>query len=150
MISIPKVGLACIEREEGLRLSPYRDVAGIWTYGVGNIRDLDGRPVTRDTPPLTEAQAQLLLARDAGKTWQGVCALTVGCRLTENELGALLSFTYNLGINALRTSSLRQSIVAGRAPPEDEWTRWCLAGRPLRRDPGLYGRRLREKALFIS
>ena len=148
--NIPRCGLASIEREEGCRLAPYQDVAGIWTIGIGNIRDLDGQPVTARTPPVTEAQAQLLLARDAGKTWLGVCRLTSGLTLTERQLGALLSFAYNEGVAALEHASLLASVRAGQEPREDEWTRWCLAGRPLRRSEGLYQRRLREAALYST
>jgi len=147
-MNIPKCGLELIEREEGLRLAPYQDVAGIWTYGIGNIRDLDGRPVTKDTQPLHgEEQAQLLLARDAGKSWRAVLALVLVI-LSETQAGALLSFTYNLGSGALQVAALRRSILAGRQPTEDEWTRWCKAGRPLRKSEGLYRRRLHERALF--
>lgn len=150
MIPIPAPGLASIEHEEGCILRPYPDSGRppVWTIGTGAIRDLAGNPVTRATPPITREQNELLLARDAGKCWLGVQRLFLGCQLTVNQWGALLSFTYNEGTGALQRSALRQAILAGRTPTEDEWTRYCLDGRPLRRDPILYGRRLRERALF--
>lgn len=152
MIPLPKCGIASIEFEEGFRSKPYPDSGHppVWTYGIGSVRDLDGRPVTASTPPCTREQAELLLARDAGNDWQAICRAFAGIRLTENQLGALLSFAYNEGVAALEHASLLASVRAGREPREDEWTRWCLAGRPLRRSVGLYQRRLREAALYAT
>lgn len=146
----PEPGLQLIRQFEGFRSTPYRDVAGIWTVGIGSIRGLDGQPITAFSPAITAEQAEALLARDVARTWAGVQKLLVCCRLTPGQWGALLSFAYNLGLGSLQASSLRQAILAGVRPVEDEWTRWCLAGRPLVKSTGLLRRRQAEWALFTT
>ena len=46
---------------EGCRLAPYQDNGrGVWTIGIGSIQ-IDGQPVTADTPPITQEQAWALM-----------------------------------------------------------------------------------------
>lgn len=149
-MTLPACGLALIEHEEGCVLHPYQDEAGIWTIGIGSTRHLDGKPVTAASPNVTEEQAQLILARDAGGAWLALGRLLPNISLTQNQAGALLSLLYNIGAKNFSCSALRSSCLAIRAPALDEWTRWCLTGRPLRRSSGLFGRRTREAKLFNS
>jgi len=53
---------------EGYKLVPYDDngdqSGGTWTIGYGSTLDRNGAPVTRSTPPITEAEARQLKCRD--------------------------------------------------------------------------------------
>lgn len=57
----------CVELShafEGFRAAAYQCSAGVWTQGYGSTRDISGDPVTRDTRPVTDAQARDMAARD--------------------------------------------------------------------------------------
>lgn len=64
---VPDEALALSKVLEGFRPRPYLCSGNVWTYGYGSTRDLKGQPVTRDTPPITEAQAQDLARRDLAR-----------------------------------------------------------------------------------
>lgn len=49
---------------EGFRANPYQCSAGVWTQGYGSTRDVTGKPVTRHTPAVSDAQARDMAARD--------------------------------------------------------------------------------------
>ena len=53
-------------------------------------------------------------------------------RVTENEVTALTSFAFNLGLGALESSELAKMINADKPPVAValEWLDWCKAGRP--------------------
>jgi len=42
-------GIKLIKGFEGLRLTAYRDTAGVWTIGYGSTRYHDGKPVKQRT-----------------------------------------------------------------------------------------------------
>ena len=44
-MKLSEQGINLIKGFEGLRLSAYRDVAGVWTIGYGSTRYHDGKPV---------------------------------------------------------------------------------------------------------
>ena len=71
----------------------------------------------------------------------------VRVKLTENQFGALVSFTYNLGPGNLRSSTLLRKLNAGDyAGAAGEFGKWVKAGgRTLN---GLVRRRAAERALF--
>lgn len=149
---IPRSGLDLIRLSEGLELKAYHgkaDPPDIWTIGIGSILDLEGKPVTKDTPPITEEQAYLLLARGARAAWAGVLHW-IPRPLNDKQRGALLDFAYNEGLGALQRSSLRQVILAGDVPDEEHWTRYRFSGRPPVERQGLIVRRKREHVLYLS
>ena len=47
-------GIDLIKKWEGFRSDPYICSGGVWTIGFGATRLLDGRPIQKDTPPVTE------------------------------------------------------------------------------------------------
>lgn len=95
------------EPSEGFRNYPYQDIAKVWTIGMGSTRDLAGNPVTRTTPPVTQAQALRMLERDlhsALATVEGAAKVP----MTDGEKAALTDFVYNVGLgNFLRSNVLR-------------------------------------------
>jgi len=70
-------------------------------------------------------------------------------KVNDNEFSALLSFTFNLGIGNLRSSTLLKLLNAGdRAGAADQFPRWNRAGG--RELLGLTRRRAAERALFLQ
>jgi lysozyme len=92
----------------------------------------------------TQAQADEWLLKRLEETETGVKAL-LHVPVTDNQLAALTSFAYNVGLGNLRGSTLLKTINAG-PPDSTQFLRWVFAsGRIL---PGLVKRRQAEKSLF--
>jgi lysozyme len=144
-------GLTFLTQQEGLKLSAYRDSAGIPTIGYGSIR-VDGIPVIMGQI-ITLLKARQCLLSDCAE-FLTVIKLNVTVPLTQNQIDALVSFTYNVGGSAFLSSSLRRVINAGQPIPLDLFTRWNKVHDPVSKQlvivPGLTLRRIREYQYFVS
>jgi lysozyme len=152
VIEVPKTAIELAKRFEGFhrmvradpgRAQPYICPAGYWTIGYGHLCDAKH-------PPITEAEAEVYLARDL----QTALAATLRyCPVLatepEGRLAAIVDFTFNLGVGRLQTSTLRR-----RVNQRD----WFAAGQELRRWvygggrvlPGLITRRTAEIDLLLT
>lgn len=130
-----------VKRGTEITAIPYVCPAGFWTIGYGHLCD-------SKHPPITEAEAEVYLARDL----RTALAVTLRCcpvlaTEPEGRLAAIVDFTFNLGAGRLQTSTLRR-----RVNQRD----WVAAGQELRRWvygggrvlPGLVARRDAEAALL--
>jgi len=134
-------GLNLIKKYEGLRLKAYQDPVKIWTIGYGHTG-----PDVKKGKVITEAEAERLLKQDLRK-FEGVVNSKVTKKLTRNQFDALVSFTYNVGPEAFRTSTLLKKLNNGNFPgAAAEFLRWNKAGGNIL--PGLTKRRKEEQALF--
>jgi lysozyme len=145
-------GVKFIAQFEGLRLSSYQDVRGIWTIGYGTTY-INGKPVTQGMT-CTQEQAEQWLAADTQVAETGVRRYLSGCGLTQNQLDALISFAYNVGVGAFQSSTLAKMIRAGQPVLEDYFTRWSKA-KDLKTGqlvvvPGLLRRRQGEYNVYMS
>lgn len=132
-----------IARSEGLRLTAYRCQAGVWTIGRGHTAGV--RPGDRLD---SAAAADQLLLHD----------LTILCRQLEalltrpasaNELGAMLSLAYNIGLAGFaRSTVLRQHNAGNRQAAARAFGLWNRVGGI--ESAGLTARRAREKALYLE
>lgn len=141
------LALPLILRFEGLRLRPYLCSAGVPTIGVGATRYLDGRRVTLADPPITQAEAMAMLRESVRREYMpAVIELCPGAD-TPERIAALTSFAFNLGIGALRGSTLRRRVNAGDWPgARAEIQRWTRGGGRVLR--GLVIRRAVEAAML--
>lgn len=141
------LALPLILRFEGFRLRPYLCSAGVPTIGVGATHYLDGRRVTLSDPPITREAAMVLLREMvAGEYLPEVLRLCPGAD-TAPRVAALTSFAFNLGVAALRASTLRRRVNAGDwAAAARELQRWNRGGGRVLR--GLVQRRDAEVALL--
>jgi lysozyme len=98
-------GYAIIKNFEGLRLSAYRDAAGVWTIGYGSTRYHDGKQVKPGDQLASEVQADALFCNTMGQ-YENAVNEAVKVPLTQNQFDALVSFTYNEGTGALQGSTL--------------------------------------------
>lgn len=109
-----RIAIPMIAQFEGLRLRPYLCSAGVPTIGYGSTYYLDGTPVTLRDPEITTDQAAQLLRQTILKTYlPGVMTLCPGLD-TPERIAAMVSFAYNLGLGALKASTLRKRINSGR------------------------------------
>lgn len=136
-------GIKLIKEFEGCKLKAYRDIVGVLTIGYGAT----GPDVTEGLE-ITQEEADKRLAADLEQFEKGVCRV-VKVPLTENQLAALVSFTYNLGIGSLWRSTLLQLLNKGDyGGAALEFPKWDHAGGKV--VAGLTRRRLAEQALFRS
>ena len=142
--------LPLIRRFEGLALEAYVDPVGVVTIGYGTTHYPDGRPVQLGDR-ISAERAEQLLAHSLERHYAPALldAIPPVRSYSPMQQAALISFTYNVGSGALRSSSLRRRLLAGDDPLQvisEELPRWCRGGD--RELPGLVRRRAAEVALF--
>lgn len=135
-------GLALTEQFEGLSLTAYRDVVGVWTNGYGNTHGV----VPGSTITLVQAVSDL---RNNIATAENLVNKVVTVSLTQNQFDALVDFVFNLGGGAFQSSTLLRKLNAGDyAGAALEFLKWNHAGGKV--VDGLTRRRLAEQQLFNS
>ncbi len=142
-----ELGVALIKRFEGLELTAYQDIAGIWTIGYGHTG-----PDVKPGQKISEREAEDLLRRDLKPREEAVERL-VSVSLNQNEFDALVSFIYNVGIEAFRKSTARRRLNASDRVGAAEALTWfnkATVGGVLRAVTGLTRRRAAERALFLE
>lgn len=137
--------LALIRQWEGLRLTAYQDIAGVWTIGYGSTTNV--RPGQR----ITEAEAVARLRNDLHEAESAVERL-VEVELNDAQFGALVSFVFNVGQGAFGGSTLLRKLNAGDyASVPGELAKWNKAkvDGVLRPVAGLSNRRAAEAGLWV-
>lgn len=138
-----------ITRFEGYRPAPYVCPAGLSTIGYGSTRYPDGRKVTLLDPPISEDRAREILAGTIGQYEVAVDEAVTRRPLQQCQFDALVSFAYNVGAQAMRTSTLVALLNSGRAlEASEQFLRWTKGGGKVL--PGLVRRREAERALFLG
>lgn len=159
IITLAIVGLILISRKvsatriiaqfEGLRLRAYQDTGNIWTIGYGTtINPETGLPIKRGDV-ITKDQALAWLRINIAGLERQIKRL-VKVPITANQLTALTSLAYNIGIGAFSRSTLLR-MVNNRADKNliaAQFIRWNkVKGQEV---PGLTRRRQLEAELFLS
>lgn len=140
-MKISEKGLNLIRSFEGLELKAYKDSVGILTVGYGST----GSHVKPGTT-ITKEQAEELLKQDVSRFEKGVNDL-VKVPLTQNQFDSLVSFSFNLGLANLKSSTLLKRLNAlDYSGAAKEFLRWNKAGGKTLN--GLARRRQAEKDMF--
>lgn len=133
-------GLNLIKSFEGLRLHAYRCPADVPTIGYGSTG-----PHVYMGQIITVDEAEDLLREDLARFEKAVSEM--GGTMTPGQYSALVSFAFNVGINALRRSTLLRLHLAGdhkgAAAQFGKWDK--AAGRVM---AGLTRRRAAERELY--
>lgn len=137
-----KNGIELIKKYEGCRLTAYKCPANVWTIGYGHTKGV------KSGMKITKAQAEAYLKQDL-VTYENAVSKYVKVPISQNQFDALVSFSFNCGTGALRTSTLLSKLnkrdYNGAA---NEFLRWNKAnGKVLN---GLVRRRTEERALFLK
>lgn len=133
-----------IKSFESLRLKAYKCPAGVWTIGYGYTKDVKASMV------ISQQQAEILLREDLAQIESEVNKMTTYVELSQEQFSALVSFAFNVGIGALRGSTLLKKV---RQNPQDlsikdEFGKWVKSkGATL---PGLVRRRKAEADLYFG
>lgn len=140
-------GIDFIKSFETLQLKAYKAVPTerYYTIGYGHC----GPDVTPDAT-ITEDEAERLLAEDLADTERAVSNATAGWNLQQCQFDALVSFAFNVGANAFRSSTLLKLVKQGacEADIRAEFGKWIHSGG--KQLPGLVRRRNAEADLFFS
>ena len=107
---------------EGFEDTAYLCPANVWTIGYGRTRNV------KEGDRTSEAQATRDLLEELEEFKHQVLH-SVKVELTQNELDALTSWTYNLGVGNLNSSTLLKKLNAGdKESVPSEMLRWNKAG----------------------
>ena len=142
-------GISLIKQFEGFSAKPYICSGGAKTIGYGATYYPNGLKVTMSDKAITEAQATTMLMNMLRTYEKSVDSF---CRddINQNQFDALVAFAYNVGVNALKNSTLLKKVNKN---PQDvtirnEFLKWNKAnGRALK---GLTNRRIAEANLYES
>lgn len=113
---------------EGVFLKAYQCPAKVWTIGIGTTVYPNGKRV-KEGDTCTLAQAYEYYRHDISGAAKSVDDLTVDT-INENQFSALADFVYNKGVQAYRTSGLRQRVNANPNDPKIalEFAKWKYGG----------------------
>lgn len=142
-----ETGIELVKRFEGFSPKVYLCPAGYPTIGYGHVVTPEERE--RFARGITKEEAEELLKIDLAKFEKGVRAHLKGARLHDYCIDALVSFSYNVGLYAFQSSTLRRLILRGELlDAADQFLRWVYAGG--RKLKGLELRRRAERELFLE
>jgi len=133
---------------EGFRSKPYICPAGYPTIGYGTVYKPDGTKVTMDDAPISKAQANEWLLSEL-RTNYAAGVLRASPRLIAHPkiLGAMIDFSYNLGVARYRASTLRRKVDnQDWEAAKEQLMRWTRGGGKVL--PGLVRRRQAEASLL--
>lgn len=112
-------GLKLLTEREGCVLKPYLDSVGVWTDGVGNTVG-----VIPNGPPITQEEADADLRYNLDRFERAIND-SVKVSLEQHQFDALVSFAFNVGEGAFKSSTLLKKINAkdfdGAALQFDRW-----------------------------
>lgn len=131
-----------IKHFEGYSPVVYEDAAGYPTIGFGHLI----KPGEKIQEPLLGDAAERLLQQDIAPKAAAVNAF-VSVPLFQGQFDAMVSWTYNLGEGALKSSTMLKKINAARHDEvPGQMKRWNRAGSKVLK--GLERRREAEAALY--
>lgn len=138
---------AFIEKYEGRKTHSYLCPAGKWTIGVGHTG-----PDVHEGMIWEDDRIEEFFHRDVAIALNNIDNL-VHVTLSPNQWTALISFVFNLGSPAFKTSTLLELINENKldlaAQQFPKWDHGHVNGH-LVEIKGLLTRRLAEQALFVS
>lgn len=141
-------GYRLIQGFEGLKLSAYKDSAGIPTIGYGNITYENGTKVKMGDK-ITQEKADLLFQHFANRFASQVDSF-VTATVNQNQFNAMVSLAYNIGIGAFSKSTLLKKVNKNSCDStiKDEFMKWVNAGG--KRIQGLINRRAKEAEIYFK
>jgi len=147
-MKVNQAGIDLVKAFEGCKLTAYLCPAKIPTIGFGATFYQDGTKVKLGDK-ITQAQADELLKHHLDTFAERIITYFKK-PLNDNQFSAVLSFSYNLGTGALKSSNLLKKINANPADQtiREEFLKWKYAGGKIL--PGLERRRIAESKLYFS
>lgn len=140
---ISQVGINLIKKWEGVRLTAYPDVVGVWTIGYGHTKGVYAGM------NITQTQAEAFLKEDI-ISHVAYLKKVVKVVLTQNQFDALASFHFNLGAYVLQNDTTLLEYINN--------SKWQQVGNQMKKYvyaggqevQGLKNRRNDEVELFMA
>ena len=136
------IAVPMIAEFEGCSLKAYKDAVGVVTIGYGHTKGVHMGDLW------SQQEADSMLRQEVNEFMDHVMRY-IHVPINEHELAALTSFAYNLGLGALKRSTLLRKLnhhdEAGAAAEFKKWTH--AGGKVLR---GLVRRRAEEAKEFMA
>ncbi|KAI7822781.1 glycoside hydrolase family 24 protein [Kickxella alabastrina] len=148
--SVNQATLNLIKNAEGFASLVGPDPIGLPTVGYGHLCQKPNCAELPSSGPLTQAQAQDLLVSDIKP--KASClgsAVNSSVKLNENQWGALISWTFNIGCSNMQSSTLIKRLNNKEDPnlvAEQELGKWNKANGKV--FSALVARRANETQLF--
>jgi lysozyme len=139
-----QIAINIIKHFEGCKLEAYQDSVKVWTIGYGHTK------TAKEGMKITQEEAEKLLI-DEITEYENAVLKFVDKICNDNQIASLISFSYNLGIEKLRTSTLLKVIKENPAnfiQIREEFMRWIYAGGKILK--GLQTRREAEADLYCK
>ena len=147
-------GLRLIQEFESFEPKPYLDSAKVWTIGYGSTYYPNGTRVTGRDKPITREYAETIqrhvIATDFEPVINELLEKEIASGfITQNMYDAIISLTYNIGVNGFRKSSVLRLLKQGdKHNAGNAFLLWNKAGGKVLK--GLVNRRKKERELFLS
>ena len=159
-MKISEAGIQLIKSFEGCHRSPYRCPAALWTTGYGHVLYPDQARLktperasygikSEHNRTFEYDEIDELLEKDLQRFQAGVSRLCPASNDSQPNFDAMVSFSFNVGLGNLQSSTLRMKYNRGEyEAAADEFLKWNKAGGKIL--AGLTRRRVAERALFLS
>ena len=137
------LGMALLQMFEDYSEMAYQDQHGVWTCGWGHTG-----PDVKQGTTCSEAEAEAWLKADIGAA-VGAVKQVASFLTHQHQFDALVSFTYNVGVQAFARSHLLTCLKNGQLDlAAEQFEAWVHVGAVSNK--GLIRRRRVEKALFLD
>jgi GH24 family phage-related lysozyme (muramidase) len=145
---VNKATIDLIKRFEGCRLTAYQCSADVWTIGYGTTAAAGLGITPAKGMTITQDRAEDLLRQGVDKFAATVDAL-ITAKVNQNQRGAAISLSYNIGTTAFAKSTVLRELNAGHFDKAAAAFRmWNKAGGEVIQ--GLVNRREAEIELFLT
>ena len=147
-------GLRLIQEFESFEPKPYLDSAKVWTIGYGSTYYPNGKKVTKFDKPINRLYAETIQRNVIKNDFEPVINELLEKEIasgfiTQNMYDAIISLTYNIGVNGFKRSSVLRLLKQGdKQNAGDAFLLWNKAGGKVLK--GLVNRRKKERELFLS
>lgn len=136
-----------IKRFEGYKPLAYLDTNDVPTIGYGCTLHLNGDKV-KIGDVITAEKAEQMLAKNIFDIEESLIKY-IKIKLSDNQLSALISLVYNIGIGNFKNSTMLKMINKSKfLDAANEFNRWIWDNGKIIK--GLVTRRAHEKEIFLS
>lgn len=144
------IGKACaiIKDFEKFKEFAYLDSGGVWTYGYGFTKTPMGNPVKKNDW-INKNDSDKFIEKIVKSDFEEIKKV-IKQNLNKNQLSALLSFVYNIGLTRFRRSTLLSLInkKADENTISKEFLKWVYDNGQIVR--GLQNRRSKEVNIYFT
>ena len=153
-MKISEKGLKLIQEFESFEANPYLDSARVWTIGYGSTYYPNGKKVTKYDNPINRLYAETIQRNVIKNDFEPVINEVLKNEIekgfiTQNMFDAILSLTYNIGVNGFKKSSVLRWLKQGdKENASNAFLLWNKSGGKVLK--GLVNRRKKERELFLS